>query len=302
MNAEEENSFPEAGPVAAPARRVPLWPLIPLLLALPPLAVSLGAGLRLLLAALLGEPGIAPGGETAGEFERSPAGLVTLLLPSQIALLALAGLGLWLWRLPWRAGLGLGPGRVSPWTAGTLAVGSLFLQLPSGMLLEWLDLGRGETLELLDRTLGPQRGAAALLALVLASVLPGVCEEGFFRGFLQRLLLSRWRPAWAIAAAGGAFALSHVDPVHVLAVLPLGLWLGFLAWRCGSLWPVVWAHVLHNAVAVVFAQLFFRAGGDPEAQARIGMAFLSVHAFALAALVSGLRRLAVAEPPGPPLR
>ena len=42
----------------------------------------------------------------------------------------------------------------------------------------------------------------------------------------------------------------------MLATLPLGLWLGVLAWRSGSLWPAVACHTSNNLLATVLARRF----------------------------------------------
>jgi hypothetical protein len=59
------------------------------------------------------------------------------------------------------------------------------------------------------------------------------------------------------------FVVSHFDPVHVLAVLPLGIWLGVVAWRCDSLWPSMLCHCAQNSLALVGSRLI----GPSEAAA-----------------------------------
>jgi membrane protease YdiL (CAAX protease family) len=79
------------------------------------------------------------------------------------------------------------------------------------------------------------------------ALLPGMAEELLFRGVLQR---SFERRALGIAVAGCAFALFHVDPVHVIGVLPLGLFLSWAAARSCTTVTIV-AHVLNNSIAVL---------------------------------------------------
>ena len=49
------------------------------------------------------------------------------------------------------------------------------------------------------------------------------------------------------------FSAAHLDPIHVLGVIPLGVWLGAIAWRAGSVWPAMFCHAVNNAVAVAAA-------------------------------------------------
>jgi hypothetical protein len=50
-----------------------------------------------------------------------------------------------------------------------------------------------------------------------------------------------------------AFAAAHAEPAHIILVLPLGLWFGWLRRRTYSLWPSLAAHVFNNGLAVVAA-------------------------------------------------
>ena len=59
--------------------------------------------------------------------------------------------------------------------------------------------------------------------------------------------------AWIVSSL--AFAAAHVELAHVILVLPLGLWFGWLRRRTGSLWPSLIAHMVNNSLAVVAAAL-----------------------------------------------
>jgi membrane protease YdiL (CAAX protease family) len=82
------------------------------------------------------------------------------------------------------------------------------------------------------------------------ALLPGLAEELLFRGVLQRAIV---RPGLAVLVSGLGFALFHVDPVHVVGVLPLGLFLAWVAQRSGTS-VTIFAHVLNNSVAIATIQ------------------------------------------------
>lgn len=82
------------------------------------------------------------------------------------------------------------------------------------------------------------------------ALLPGVAEELLFRGVLQRSIPSR---RVGIVVAGCAFAMFHADPVHVIGVLPLGLFLSWAAARSCTTVSVV-AHVINNSIALLSIQ------------------------------------------------
>jgi hypothetical protein len=117
------------------------------------------------------------------------------------------------------------------------------------------------------------------MALV-ASMLAPFAEEVAFRGYLLSALRTHLPPRAAIAASSVLFASIHLDPVRFPAVLFLGLFLGWLAWRSGSIWPAVAAHAVNNGLGSIVA-----AGGaaEPGAGGTVG-ASLAVLTVGLAAL------------------
>ena len=80
-------------------------------------------------------------------------------------------------------------------------------------------------------------------------------EELVFRGLLYGWLAGRWGTVVAWIVSSLAFAAAHVELAHVILVLPLGLWFGWLRRRTGSLWPSLVSHLVNNSLAVVAAAL-----------------------------------------------
>src|SRR5439155_7328731 len=77
-----------------------------------------------------------------------------------------------------------------------------------------------------------------LLVLVVFAVIPAVCEEILFRGFLQTGLIRLFESApKGIAVTGFIFAAFHLNPWIFPGVLVLGAFLGFLVYSTGSLVP-----------------------------------------------------------------
>ena len=91
-----------------------------------------------------------------------------------------------------------------------------------------------------------------LFNLFLMALLPALGEEFFFRGVIQRLLLSRTRNVHvAVWVTGFAFAIMHQQFFAVLPLLVLGALLGYLKEWTGSLWASIIAHFVNNASIVV---------------------------------------------------
>lgn len=86
---------------------------------------------------------------------------------------------------------------------------------------------------------------------LLVSIAPGICEEILFRGYIQTRLVQRMNFVVAIGLSSFMFALAHLDPIHVLGVIPIGLWLGFVRYSSGSIFPAMLAHAVNNAFAII---------------------------------------------------
>lgn len=103
--------------------------------------------------------------------------------------------------------------------------------------------------------------------LELVFIVCGVCiaapvaEEFFFRGALQRGWAERMGPVVAIVFTGAVFSAFHLDPIGFAARWELGVLFGLLAWRTGSLWPGIFAHLANNLTSTV---LYFLLKDEPQ--------------------------------------
>jgi membrane protease YdiL (CAAX protease family) len=94
---------------------------------------------------------------------------------------------------------------------------------------------------------------APLLAVVLLTVVPAVCEEIATRGLLALGLRPRLGALPAAAITTAAFAALHLSFVRAVPTAILGAALVFLTFRAGSVVPAMIAHALNNAFALLVA-------------------------------------------------
>lgn len=171
-----------------------------------------------------------------------------LLRTAGLSPFSAAGLG-----RPWAAGLGFG--------FGLGAVNFFALAVP----LMWVSrtLLPQEVLDAFDSSkLFENQRPVDLWLLISGVVLAApVCEELFFRGVVQRGLGSRFAPARSVVLCSLLFSLFHLDPVGFLARFELGVLFGLLAWRSGSLWPAIGAHLANNLVS---SASYFATKGQDE--------------------------------------
>ncbi len=110
-----------------------------------------------------------------------------------------------------------------------------------------------EMQEELTRMLG---GSPSLWQLLLVvAVVPAICEELAFRGFILsgfRHMGHRWR---AIVYTALLFGLTHAILQQQIVAFVVGVVIGLVALQTGSIWPCVLFHAIHNALGVVVAQV-----------------------------------------------
>lgn len=94
------------------------------------------------------------------------------------------------------------------------------------------------------------QGAFWWMYLVVYVFLPAICEELAFRGFILCGLRRRF-PVWtAILISSFLYALYHMNVFQALPTFTLGVVLGVLAVRSGSVFPGMLFHLLYNGMLI----------------------------------------------------
>ncbi len=116
-------------------------------------------------------------------------------------------------------------------------------------------LPQHDVLVLLDRPDLPGWVPAALW--LCAVVIAPVAEELFFRGVCQTALNHVFRRRWlSTVLVGSAFGLAHMDQPQVVApLIVLGVILGYVYERTGSLVAPITMHLLFNLKTMTFATI-----------------------------------------------
>jgi sodium transport system permease protein len=92
-------------------------------------------------------------------------------------------------------------------------------------------------------------GAPLWGLLLLGAVVPAICEEALFRGLIFGALRGMGA-GWALLLSSLLFGLAHGSVYRLLPTFTLGMVMGLLRWRSGSLLPSMVFHGLHNGLAV----------------------------------------------------
>jgi sodium transport system permease protein len=112
--------------------------------------------------------------------------------------------------------------------------------------------GAKKTLENMQQML---QGANIWLLLLVIAVVPAVCEELTFRGFILsgfRHMGHKWR---AIVLSAFFFGITHGILQQSLLACLAGVIMGYLAVQSGSILPCIIFHITHNSMAVLNSRL-----------------------------------------------
>ena len=107
----------------------------------------------------------------------------------------------------------------------------------------------------------------AWLPFVLIAILPAICEEIAFRGFILSGLRHVGHKWWAIGLSSVAFGMVHPILQQQIAAAAVGMVLGYLAVQTGSLLVCMVFHAMYNGLALVIGELSKQANGklaDPR--------------------------------------
>ena len=107
----------------------------------------------------------------------------------------------------------------------------------------------------LSALLEQMTGGPLWSSFLLAAIFAPIFEEWLCRGVVLRGLLTKMKPSWAIVVSALFFALIHLNPWQALNAFILGLVMGYVYYKTGSLWLTMLIHFVNNATAVVLAQI-----------------------------------------------
>lgn len=171
--------------------------------------------------------------------------------------------------------------KAAPFSGICLACVALVASIPfMDMVIDWnagvtfpegvasLMRSMEESASAMVKTLVNGNSVMSLVVMVLVvGCFAGFSEELFFRGAVQRLLITgRMNPHLAIWLTAVVFSAFHLQFYGFVPRLLLGAMFGYVAWWLGSIWPSVAVHVLNNSIAAFAMWRADRMGLSEEAE------------------------------------
>lgn len=129
-----------------------------------------------------------------------------------------------------------------------------------------------EVIEALNKTLLGEKNI--LINLLIVAVLPGICEEVFFRGFVFSAFRndsnSKKSIGTAIIATGILFGFMHIDFLRIIPTSILGIVFTYFVYKTGSIFVPMFIHFVNNTVSIL-------AGSYPNSNVVKGLGFIEVN-------------------------
>jgi sodium transport system permease protein len=199
-------------------------------------------------------------------------------------------------RVRWSTGLGLRGASVGAFVAAVILGLALWPTAHEIFLLsERLGLSSlGDKQITAAKTILEQFKTVPLwLILATMAVVPAVFEELCFRGFLFGALRGRLDGFWTVVFSAVLFGVFHevLFAGRLLPSLFLGLVLGFMRLRSGSILPGIVLHALHNGFLLtlsVYRDQLMANGWDVEEESHLPLTW---HAAAIVGVVIGVALL-----------
>ena len=188
--------------------------------------------------------------ENIGKAIAPPEVLLSITLLANAALGAAALFAAWLSPVPLVDRLRLGRSNATWPALLAMSIGVLALAYVLGIASQLIPVPRSRTLPEIQKVISQTIGGAAFLAFFVIGLAPAIFEELLFRGYVQTRLRRRWGIVAGIVIASVLFGAMHMDPLQSPLTAIIGLYLGYITERTGSIRPAMLCHAVNNSVQV----------------------------------------------------
>lgn len=153
------------------------------------------------------------------------------------------------------------------------------LSLPSSLaaMESWMREAEQRAGDTVNTLMGGSSAGSLILSILIVGVLAGFSEELFFRGGIQRLLVSgRVNPHVAIWVTAFLFSAIHLQFFGFFPRLLLGAFFGYLLYWTKNLWVPIVCHILNNSIVATVTWMTARGSATSGGLNEIGTA-VSAH-------------------------
>lgn len=132
------------------------------------------------------------------------------------------------------------------------AAGCYALDVTIANLVAWLSPA---AMDSFDSIMGAALSGSLVISFLTMVILAPVAEECLLRGIVFQMLSKRFTAIPAVVLSALFFSLYHLNIMQALYVLPLGLLLGYTAYKCKSVLPCILIHMVNNLMPFLIMML-----------------------------------------------
>lgn len=129
-----------------------------------------------------------------------------------------------------------------------MAISAAFVIEPVSMLLPEMSEARKMAMEQMLK--GP-----VWIVLISVSIFAPFFEEWLCRGIILRGLLKKMKPGWAIVISALVFGLIHMNLRQAIPAFIIGVVLGYVYYKTGSLKLTMLMHCVNNTLSVILSRI-----------------------------------------------
>lgn len=100
--------------------------------------------------------------------------------------------------------------------------------------------------------------------IITVSVVPSICEEVLFRGYILNSLRQKMKPLLVILLTGLIFGAYHFQPINLIPLSILGFYFAYSVYVTNSIIPAVIMHFINNFSSLLFYYMGFGELGSFE--------------------------------------
>ena len=109
--------------------------------------------------------------------------------------------------------------------------------------------------ELFTEIMKQMTGGPLWSSFLVVAIFAPIFEEWLCRGMVLRGLLTKMKPGWAIVLSALFFAVIHANPWQALNAFLIGLVMGYVYYKTGSLILTMIIHFVNNGTSVILSNI-----------------------------------------------
>ena len=122
------------------------------------------------------------------------------------------------------------------------------------LVQKWVPMSE-ELISLLLEALKVESVADWVIIIAAGVIIAAIVEEMLFRGMLQTTMERVTDLNKAIMMTALVFTFIHFNPWWAIEIMMLGVLLGVMAWRSGSIVPGIIVHAVNNAISIAMVNV-----------------------------------------------